>query len=96
MPYVKWSSITIRTAVCTFISYATFWIKRRMRICGDNSPAVHLSFNVGDEVRRYRKIMRKYRRSTAVILLTGSCAASYMLAKLNSTRSFHRASGAQT
>ena len=46
----------------SFISYATFWIKRRMRICVDNSRTVHLSFNAGDEVRQYQKIMREYRQ----------------------------------
>lgn len=46
----------------SFISYAAFWIKRRMRICADNSRAVRLSFNAGDEVRQYQKIMREYRQ----------------------------------
>jgi RNA polymerase primary sigma factor len=46
----------------SFISYAAFWIKRRMRVCADNSRAVHLSFNAGDEVRQYQKIMRQYRQ----------------------------------
>ena len=46
----------------SFISYAAFWIKRRMRICADNSRTVRLSFNAGDEVRQYRKIMREYRQ----------------------------------
>lgn len=46
----------------SFISYAAFWIKRRMRICADNSRTVHLSFNAGDEVRQYQKIMREYRQ----------------------------------
>lgn len=46
----------------SFISYAAFWIKRRMRICADNNRTVHLSFNVGDEVRQYQKIMREYRK----------------------------------
>ena len=46
----------------SFISYAAFWIKRRMRICADNSRTVRLSFNAGDEVRQYQKIMRKYRQ----------------------------------
>lgn len=46
----------------SFISYAAFWIKRRMRICADNSRTVHLSFNAGDEVRHYQKIMREYRQ----------------------------------
>ena len=45
----------------SFISYAAFWIKRRMRICADNSRTVRLSFNAGDEVRQYQKIMREYR-----------------------------------
>ena len=46
----------------SFISYAAFWIKRRMRICADNSRTVRLSFNAGDEVRKYQKIMREYRQ----------------------------------
>lgn len=46
----------------SFISYAAFWIKRRMRICVDNSRTVRLSFNAGDEVRQYQKIMREYRQ----------------------------------
>ena len=46
----------------SFISYAAFWIKRRMRICADNSRIVRLSFNAGDEVRQYQKIMREYRQ----------------------------------
>lgn len=46
----------------SFISYASFWIKRRMRICADNSRTVRLSFNAGDEVRQYQKIMREYRK----------------------------------
>lgn len=46
----------------SFISYAAFWIKRRMRICADNNRTVRLSFNAGDEVRQYQKIMREYRK----------------------------------
>ena len=46
----------------SFISYAAFWIKRRMQICVDNSRTVRFSFNAGDEVRRYQKIMREYRQ----------------------------------
>ena len=46
----------------SFISYAAFWIKRRMRICADNSRTVRLSVNAGDEVRQYQKIMREYRQ----------------------------------
>lgn len=46
----------------SFISYATFWIKRRMRICVDNNRTVRLSFNAGDEVRQYQKVMRQYRQ----------------------------------
>ena len=46
----------------SFISYAAFYIKRRMRICADNSRTVRLSFNAGDEVRRYQKIVREYRQ----------------------------------
>ena len=46
----------------SFISYAAFHIKRRMRICADNSRTVRLSFNAGDEVRQYQKIMREYRQ----------------------------------
>lgn len=46
----------------SFISYAAFWIKRRMRICADNNRTVRLSFNAGDEVRQYQKIMREYRQ----------------------------------
>lgn len=46
----------------SFIGYAAFWIKRRMRICADNSRTVKLSFNAGDEVRQYQKIMRQYRQ----------------------------------
>ena len=46
----------------SFISYAAFYIKRRMRICADNSRTVRLSFNAGDEVRQYQKIMREYRQ----------------------------------
>ena len=46
----------------SFISYAAFWIKRRMRICADNSRTVRLSFNAGDEVRQYQKIIREYRQ----------------------------------
>ena len=46
----------------SFISYAAFWIKRRMRVCADNNRTVRLSFNAGDEVRQYQKIMREYRQ----------------------------------
>ena len=46
----------------SFISYAAFWIKRRMRICADNSRTVRRSFNAGDEVWQYQKIMREYRQ----------------------------------
>lgn len=46
----------------SFIGYAAFWIKRRMRICADNSRTVRLSFNAGDEVRQYQKIMREYQQ----------------------------------
>ena len=46
----------------SFISYAAFWINRRLRICADNSRPVRLSFNAGDEVRKYQKIMREYRQ----------------------------------
>ena len=46
----------------SFISYAAFYIKRRMRICADNSRAVRLSFNAGDEVRQYQKLVREYRQ----------------------------------
>lgn len=46
----------------SFISYAAFWIKRRMRICADNNRTVCLSFNADDEVRQYQKIMREYRK----------------------------------
>lgn len=46
----------------SFIGYAAFWIKRRMRICADNRRTVRLSFNAGDEVRRYQKLMREYRQ----------------------------------
>ena len=46
----------------SFIGYAAFWIKRRMRICADNSRTVRLSFNAGDEVRQYQKVMREYRQ----------------------------------
>ena len=46
----------------SFIGYAAFWIKRRMRMCADNSRTVRLSFNAGDEVRQYQKIMREYRQ----------------------------------
>ena len=46
----------------SFIGYAAFYIKRRMRICADNSRTVRLSFNAGDEVRQFQKIMREYRQ----------------------------------
>lgn len=46
----------------SFIGYAAFYIKRRMRICADNSRTVRLSFNAGDEVRQYQKIIREYRQ----------------------------------
>ena len=46
----------------SFIGYAAFYIKRRMRICADNSRTVRLSFNAGDEVWQYQKIMREYRQ----------------------------------
>lgn len=46
----------------SFISYAAFYIKKRMRICADNNRAVRLSFNAGDEVRQYQKIIRQYRQ----------------------------------
>ena len=71
----------------SFISYAAFWIKRRMRICADNNRTVRLSFNAGDEVRQYQKIMRNTGRRTAVIHQAGSCVASYTSAGKNSTRS---------
>ncbi len=44
----------------SFISYAAFYIRRRMRICADNNRTVRLSFNAGDEVRQYQKIVREY------------------------------------
>lgn len=46
----------------SFISYAAFYIKRRMRICADNNRTVRLSLNAGDEVRQYQKIMKQYRQ----------------------------------
>lgn len=46
----------------SFISYAAFYIKRRMRICADNNRAVRLSFNAADEVRQYQKIMKQYQQ----------------------------------
>ena len=46
----------------SFISYAAFWMKRRMRKCADNNRAVRLSFKAGDEVRQYQKIIRQYRQ----------------------------------
>ena len=46
----------------SFISYAAFWIKRRMRICAYNSQTVQLPFNTGDEVRQYQKIMKEYKQ----------------------------------
>lgn len=46
----------------SFIGYAAFYIKRRMRICADNSRTVRISFNAGDEVRQYQKLMREYRQ----------------------------------
>lgn len=46
----------------SFINYAAFYIKRRMRICADNNRTVRLSFNAGDEVRQYQKIMGEYRK----------------------------------
>lgn len=46
----------------SFIGYAAFYIKRRMRICADNNRVVRLSFNAGDEVRQYQKIMREYQQ----------------------------------
>lgn len=46
----------------SFISYAAFWIKRRMRVCADNSRTVRLSFNAGDNVRQYQKVMRQYQQ----------------------------------
>ena len=36
--------------------------ERGKRICADNSRTVRLSFNAGDEVRQYQKIMREYRQ----------------------------------
>lgn len=46
----------------SLISYAAFWIKRRMRICVENSRQVHISFSAGDEIRQYQKIMREYQQ----------------------------------
>lgn len=46
----------------SFISYAAFWIKRRMRVCVDHNQTVRLSINAGDEVRQYQKIFRQYRQ----------------------------------
>ena len=51
----------------SFIGYAAFWIKRRMRICADNSRTVRLSFNAGDACHetRYRGTAQKiHRKST--------------------------------
>lgn len=45
-----------------FISYAAFWLKRRMRDCVDNNQPVRLSANAEEEVREYRKIVREYRQ----------------------------------
>lgn len=46
----------------SFISYASFWMKRRMRICVDHNQTVRLSINAGDEVRQYQKIFRQYQQ----------------------------------
>lgn len=46
----------------SFISYAAFWIKRRMKVCAYNSQNVQLPFNTGDEVRQYQKIIREYKQ----------------------------------
>ena len=46
----------------SFISYAAFWIKRRMRISAENNRTVRISFKAGDEVRQYQKIMRENRQ----------------------------------
>lgn len=45
-----------------FISYAAFWIRRRMRLCANNNQVVRLSLNAEDEVLQYKKIMREYRQ----------------------------------
>lgn len=44
----------------SFISYAAFYIHRRMRTCVDNNRAVHIPFGADDEIRRYKKVRREY------------------------------------
>ena len=47
----------------SFIGYAAFWIKRRMRECVDNNRPVHLSTGVCDDIRDYKKVIREYEQS---------------------------------
>ena len=52
MLVVSLSDITIRIEECLSISYAAFWDQAPdADLCRHNNRTVHLSFNVGDEVR---------------------------------------------
>ena len=48
-----------------FISYAAFWIKRRMKECVDNNRAIHLPSGIQDDMREYKKIVREYEQKYA-------------------------------
>ena len=74
----------------SFISYAAFYIKRRMRICADNNRTVRLSFNAGDEVRQYQKIMREYRQEYGCDPSNRELCGLLYVSRENSTRSGKR------
>lgn len=44
----------------SFIGYAAFWIKRRMRECVSESRSVHLPFGLFDKVVEYKRFVREY------------------------------------
>lgn len=48
----------------SFIGYAAFWIKRRMRECVDNNRPVHLSTGVCADIRDYKKVIREYEQNS--------------------------------
>ena len=50
----------------SFISYAAFYIHRRMRACVDNSRGVHIPFGMDDKIRQYKRVRRQYEAAYGV------------------------------
>ncbi len=50
----------------SFISYAAFYIHRRMRACVDNSRGVHIPLGMDDKIRQYKRIRRQYEAAYGV------------------------------